>query len=697
MAGQSSGIPNLGQQSPAIDFIDNEMPGIHEAFANTPTRYDSGLQKYVPVGVGGPTMQPMTPQPQSFDGQSCPPRRELPVAVRVMRFWDRVFPRAMELFTKEHEAPKPRTRKNRTYCIRDKKNWSDVQKELEDAREAYTGTGFAHYIKRGLWTIRDNVQIVRPAVQILDKVDMGSPVSISPVLASVQIVLDAAKVAQEVGSEVTEAFGSNLEERFALIEELLAIFDEDPVIEKASVKLVAHIFKAVEDAIGYYLANKVLKVGQAVIKGKEYQKELRDSIKAVKSSSDSLMVEAHVSDMHQTRQAWNTIEQNHKQLKEMQTALQGSMQKGFANMQNHILALPDHEQLSTMETVLQQAMQQGFADMQNYMATLLDGFYQKLEQTLEQRLQPRYTPSPNPYLEVDQWGITRRTPSPQPLYQSQSQYPQQQYLPPPLEWHIPQPDLQALIGLQTLAADDMEYIKHRAPQLSQTHQEQAQRLVTTPQFRAWITAVASTVLLIQGNYSEPSRHEISALSLFCATLSRALAAQPTHRFRPLVFFCGRHLDAAGSTGGHVLARSLIAQLLAQQPFDTTRLHTEIDLNKIQSNDLDELCRLLSWLARRIPAGTTIVCLIDGVGFYETRHEHRFAAGVVMKTLLELTRDLGVASVVKILFTSPAPAEALRAHPAFRDGGNVVAMAGLARLGMGPSERRFARELGDVFM
>jgi hypothetical protein len=54
---------------------------------------------------------------------------------------------------------------------------------------------------------------------------------------------------------VSDALGDDLEEKFGLIEQFLAIFENDEVVERASVKLIASILKAVEDVIGYYTKN----------------------------------------------------------------------------------------------------------------------------------------------------------------------------------------------------------------------------------------------------------------------------------------------------------------------------------------------------------------------------------------------------------------------------------------------------------
>jgi hypothetical protein len=167
-----------------------------------------------------------------------------------------------------------------------------------------------------------------------------------------------------------------------------------------------------------------------------------------------------------------------------------------------------------------------------------------------------------------------------------------------------------------------------------------------------------------------------------------------NRFLPLVFFCGRHLDTrAGPIGGEGIIKSLVAQLLQQQIFDTRQLHQEIDLNKVNSGDVVELCVLFRWLARRVPENVTLFCLIDGIILYE-RSDHEYTMGQVLAYLLELTRDLSIRSILKVLITSPGATAKVRQHPAFYGGNNILSMATMSLLRQGSSEARLARQLGE---
>jgi len=170
---------------------------------------------------------------------------------------------------------------------------------------------------------------------------------------------------------------------------------------------------------------------------------------------------------------------------------------------------------------------------------------------------------------------------------------------------------------------------------------------------------------------------------------------PFARLYPLVFFCGCHLNSkSGLVGGHAMIRGLLKQLLERHPFDTSQLHFEINIDKLSSGDLPELCRLFSWLARRVPDTISLFCLIDGVVLYE-RREYSDSSSFVLNHLLEMTRDTSIRSIVKLLFTSPVPTVQLRTHPAFQNGENILSMATLTHTRQVASERRFARELRVV--
>jgi hypothetical protein len=53
----------------------------------------------------------------------------------------------------------------------------------------------------------------------------------------------------------------------------------------------------------------VLKGGAALLRGEEYHKYLKESLERIKSSCESLILQAKTSDMHRTRQLWNKVDE----------------------------------------------------------------------------------------------------------------------------------------------------------------------------------------------------------------------------------------------------------------------------------------------------------------------------------------------------------------------------------------------------
>jgi len=260
---------------------------------------------------------------------------------------------------------------------------------------------------------------------------------------------------------------------------------------------------------------------------------------------------------------------------------------------------------------------------------------------------------------------------------------------------IRQTELDGLVRIPDHSGEDVIYILRRTSQIVASDRERVERLAVTLKFGTWIREVASQVLLVYGDFGDPWRNDVSALSLFVAMLAGSMASHNTKLFRPLVFFCGRHLNQTTEpTGGQAIVSSLVKQLLWQQIVDTRGLQFDISTRKICEGELSELCLLFSWLARRVPPDVTVFCLVDGLVFYE-RPEYADSAAFVLHHLLEMTRDTSISCIVKLLFTNPAPTTQLRNHPAFRNGENLINLAAVSLLNQGPSPQRFARELGNM--
>lgn len=211
---------------------------------------------------------------------------------------------------------------------------------------------------------------------------------------------------------------------------------------------------------------------------------------------------------------------------------------------------------------------------------------------------------------------------------------------------------------------DLSSILESSPSIPLRERRKADLLVTTIQFHDWVVAPRSRELLIHGDFrSSRAPRYISALSHFCATLTRALQAKK--QYVVLAFFCGSHVEHDDRhRGARAMARSLVAQLLQQWSFDSTALEgLGLDLERVRKGNLGRICALLGSLVCRLPEHLTLVCVIDGISHYETDD---FEEGMmkVLLCLLGLARDSRVASPVKVLATSPTTTDLVQS--VFRD-------------------------------
>lgn len=129
-------------------------------------------------------------------------------------------------------------------------------------------------------------------------------------------------------------------------------------------------------------------------------------------------------------------------------------------------------------------------------------------------------------------------------------------------------------------------------------------------------------------------------------------------FISLTFFCGRHLDRNEAiAGGRGLIKSLISQMLVQYSFDTTILDGRM-IQDALNGDLGALCALFRSLAHQLPSGITLVCLIDGIKYYE-RADFENEMGEALVHILNLLQAPNMASTVKVLVTSPLETKIVR--------------------------------------
>lgn len=220
----------------------------------------------------------------------------------------------------------------------------------------------------------------------------------------------------------------------------------------------------------------------------------------------------------------------------------------------------------------------------------------------------------------------------------------------------------------------------------------ADLIVITSQFRTWMVSSKSTELLVHGDFRGPrsdSAH-ISALSVFCATLTQTARAQSGQQHIVLVFFCGCHVERDDQhRGGKGIVRSFIAQLVRSLLFDTgvqqvgqPQLDGQKDAEKIiRKGNLSQLYQLLGRLVKLLPEGVTLICLIDGISHYET-DEFEDDVLEVLEFLLGLVRSGGMAAAIKLLVTTPTTTDVVQRCFKEDDEASFISLAEVRDLGQG---------------
>ena len=210
------------------------------------------------------------------------------------------------------------------------------------------------------------------------------------------------------------------------------------------------------------------------------------------------------------------------------------------------------------------------------------------------------------------------------------------------------------------------------------------QIACTQEFRNWILASSSGKLLVHGDYPSGGSHHASPISLFCITLLQALFTKSS--YIPLIFFCGQHIEPEDGAGGQVMIMSLISQILKQHAYIPVLFRHQLDQQSIRRGDVHYLCSLFEFLVRSLPSEQTVVCIIDGISYYET-DEFEDEMIMILKCLLGLVRDSGLRPAVKLLVCSPATTDRVQ----FEFGGvdaNILNLAGT---------RLLSQEAGSLFL
>ncbi|PTB69276.1 hypothetical protein BBK36DRAFT_1111341 [Trichoderma citrinoviride] len=641
---QSSPIrTSLGHRPPSVAFIDNRLPEHHQMFADLSVRYDPVSETYVPAMVQEDDAVAMASRPVFTD-------------INAMKFWESILPRAMSELS---STPEPKGRTETAYSIRNKTNWYAVFSVLEDARFKYENReGPINKLRDMRRKAANRAGPVGSVVGIVSKV-IPEGTCATPVLGALQILLGAVKIAANLREKVLGSFDDNIA-IFSDVELFLGTFPDDANIINASVDLTVAALKGVELAIGFFISKSLKRGTKALLSSDDYEKGLLESLDSIKTKSKSLMEEAlksHIYEVHIYSQETQKLCRNIQTLSEAMDRKLQNLGEGFNSMN---LLLTEH--VKEKEKLLEAARQQ-------LEVAYRENHFLRAENNTLRAYSPLRSISP--------------------------------FQPPPTQilaaqWYISQQDLRQLSDQFDVDLVDLAFVADRKGQFPPKQRLQAEQIVNTGLFRNWVISPTSSKLLIHWDNRPPRGVAgVSPLSVFCMTMTQALRAK--HQFVSLVWFCGRHAEAAdsgGCIGARAMVGSLIDQLLKQHTFDAQFFSsTSINVAGLQEGNLNSLIQLLCYLIRLLPPTVSVFIIIDNSVLYE-RDGFEEELLQVFPILIHLSQDKTMPAAIKLLFTSTPGTTTVRS--AFQDEDLILNVDNLPHMTWAPSEERMMRELEGGF-
>lgn len=193
--------------------------------------------------------------------------------------------------------------------------------------------------------------------------------------------------------------------------------------------------------------------------------------------------------------------------------------------------------------------------------------------------------------------------------------------------------------------------------LQPAKQGKAAELMRNPRFQVWLQSSRSQILVVNGKDEQSCHNTMSPLTYFTAILAQTLAASGIAA--PLAFLCGTHSSHGDPLQGvSGMLRYLVTQLLLRY-WDSVDL-SFIDyafIEAVRAQDVRYLCALFRGLILSVIGSIgqcAIICMIDGVSFFET-DARKTELEVAIASLQQLVLDaqgLGSHLILKILLTYP---------------------------------------------
>ncbi|XXH01267.1 hypothetical protein Hte_007621 [Hypoxylon texense] len=173
--------------------------------------------------------------------------------------------------------------------------------------------------------------------------------------------------------------------------------------------------------------------------------------------------------------------------------------------------------------------------------------------------------------------------------------------------------------------EDLAAVMHRGAELSLEEQDRIVYVIESPVLRNWLLSPKSGILLVRENSEDlDSSSTSSAMSFVAAHVIQSTQQQQQQqksRLLCLHWFAGQHRNprADADANAHGVARSLVGQLLhLHGRFDLYFVKRRTALAVRERGDLRVLCDVLDELLFQLPAGTALLCVVDGLAGLEYR-------------------------------------------------------------------------------
>ncbi|RAK74314.1 uncharacterized protein BO72DRAFT_435493 [Aspergillus fijiensis CBS 313.89] len=217
------------------------------------------------------------------------------------------------------------------------------------------------------------------------------------------------------------------------------------------------------------------------------------------------------------------------------------------------------------------------------------------------------------------------------------------------------PDYSAAFGQPN---DDLEIVLGKNITFDAQTQSQAQSVLQNVRFVEWMNREHPDLLLVDANLRSFALHNVTPISVFCATFVLSMA-----EVRPedvvIHFFCGLHCTKSSKdhwAGPNGLVRSLVCQLLLilrrRGLLSIEFINSRALLKQLEEHDLGKLCVLLHQLARQFPSDVTVYCIIDAVCCFDKDLHMSFQElTTVIEYLRAIVQDDSLRAQFKILMTN----------------------------------------------